>query len=405
MAHRRNQDERDLVSVELFTGAGGLAMGTALAGFAHRSVIEWNPDACNTLRANSARVRFMADWQIQEADVRDIRFRELSRRNRFARCGCSVPTILIGWQAQGVRRQPQHVPRGFSRGTRDSPESGNCRERQRSATVLVSRIFRLHSRCTPRSRPCSEAGRVLGVAQRKAEASCESCGHEPHQVSSTSSAAKRCRFRFAAAPRARVHCCGSRGRGCEMAGPFADPQRGCLAVRSMGQWQLWRAHGVAQPKTPEALRVRVDRLWAQGRPMFTERWRTVRDALVGLPEPVDYKEHSSITNHAGNPGARAYPGHTGSPLDEPAKTLKAGDHGVPGGENMLRYSNGRVRYFTVREAARLQAFPDDYRFSGAWSECLRQLGNAVPVDLARAVAASVKSILENSRSRRIRVVA
>ena len=77
MAHRRNQDERDLVSVELFTGAGGLAMGTALAGFAHRSVIEWNPDACNTLRANSARVRFMADWQIQEADVRDIGFREL----------------------------------------------------------------------------------------------------------------------------------------------------------------------------------------------------------------------------------------------------------------------------------------------------------------------------------------
>ena len=64
------------------------------------------------------------------------------------------------------------------------------------------------------------------------------------------------------------------------------------------QWvsgDYWRAHGVAQPKTPEALRVRVDRLWAQGRPMFTERWRTVRDALVGLPEPVDYKEHSSIT--------------------------------------------------------------------------------------------------------------
>jgi hypothetical protein len=28
-------------------------------------------------------------------------------------------------------------------------------------------------------------------------------------------------------------------------------------------------------------------------------------------------------------------GHTGSPLDEPAKTLKAGVHGVPGGENML----------------------------------------------------------------------
>ena len=127
--------------------------------------------------------------------------------------------------------------------------------------------------------------------------------------------------------------------------------------------------------------------------MHIERWRTVRDALRGLPEPVDYVEHPSVLNHIGNPGARAYPGHTGSPLDEPAKTLKAGDHGVPGGENMLRRPDGTVRYFTVREAARLQGFPDTYRFSGAWTECLRQLGNAVPVDLAHAVAASVHEIL------------
>ena len=56
--------------------------------------------------------------------------------------------------------------------------------------------------------------------------------------------------------------------------------------------------------------------------------------------------------------ARKYlAGHTGSALDEPAKTLKAGDHGVPGGENMLMLPDGTVRYFTVRESARLQTFP------------------------------------------------
>lgn len=96
-----------------------------------------------------------------------------------------------------------------------------------------------------------------------------------------------------------------------------------------------------------------------------------------------------------NPGARSYTGHTGSPFDEPAKTLKAGDHGVPGGENMLARVDGSVRYFTVREAARLQTFPDDYLFRGAWTEAMRQLGNAVPVRLAETVARSVARTLED----------
>ena len=91
-----------------------------------------------------------------------------------------------------------------------------------------------------------------------------------------------------------------------------------------------------------------------------------------------------------------YPGHTGSSLDEPAKTLKAGDHGVPGGENMLRRPDGSVRYFTVRESARLQTFPDKYVFPGSWTENMRQLGNAVPVTLATSVARSVADCLKKA---------
>jgi DNA (cytosine-5)-methyltransferase 1 len=91
-----------------------------------------------------------------------------------------------------------------------------------------------------------------------------------------------------------------------------------------------------------------------------------------------------------------YPGHTGSSLDLPAKTLKAGDHGVPGGENALVRADGTGRYFTVREAARLQTFPDDYVFGGSWSEVMRQLGNAVPVKLARAVAEAVAATLQRA---------
>lgn len=117
-------------------------------------------------------------------------------------------------------------------------------------------------------------------------------------------------------------------------------------------------------------------------------WKTTRDALVGLPEPT-VRGSPDVFNHRLQLGARSYTGHTGSPLDEPAKTLKAGVHGVPGGENTIALPNGEVRYLTVRESARLQTFPDDFKFHGSWTETMRQLGNAVPVELAECVACSI----------------
>jgi DNA (cytosine-5)-methyltransferase 1 len=54
-----------------------------------------------------------------------------------------------------------------------------------------------------------------------------------------------------------------------------------------------------------------------------------------------------------------------------------------------------VRYLTVREAARVQSFPDTWRFEGSWSEAMRQLGNAVPMELAAVVARSVAEKLRS----------
>src|SRR6185436_14251245 len=64
-------------------------------------------------------------------------------------------------------------------------------------------------------------------------------------------------------------------------------------------------------------------------------WRTVRDAISDLPRRKLGEKSAGDPNHFLNPGARPYKGHTGSTMDEPAKTLKAGDHGVPGGENTI----------------------------------------------------------------------
>lgn len=122
-------------------------------------------------------------------------------------------------------------------------------------------------------------------------------------------------------------------------------------------------------------------------------WKTVREAISVLPVLEEGESDPHDANHQLNPGARSYPGHMGSILDEPAKTIKAGDHGVPGGENTLQRPDGTVRYFSVRECACLQTFPVDFFVSGPWSQQMRQIGNAVPVLLAEAVGRTVASAL------------
>jgi DNA (cytosine-5)-methyltransferase 1 len=167
------------------------------------------------------------------------------------------------------------------------------------------------------------------------------------------------------------------------------------------QWitgDYWERHRIPKRKkasVPDKLRPHLTKLRHMTL-MTMKPWRTVRDAIADLPKIRPGQTSEKVLNHFLNPGARSYPGHTGSPYDEPAKALKAGVHGVPGGENTLRLANGRVRYFSVRECARLQTFPDEWAFEGAWSEGMRQLGNAVPVDLAHAVGLSLREALQEA---------
>jgi DNA (cytosine-5)-methyltransferase 1 len=172
------------------------------------------------------------------------------------------------------------------------------------------------------------------------------------------------------------------------------------------QWvtgEYWERNRVPKDRRP-TLSASIPARILNMRDMFTaERlrpWRTVREALADLPDP-ESKAARGYADHRFQPGARSYPGHTGSPLDLPAKTLKAGDHGVPGGENMMVRDDGSVRYFTVRESARLQTFPDGYVFHGSWTETMRQLGNAVPVALAQRVIGSVAEELVLADVRRL----
>jgi DNA (cytosine-5)-methyltransferase 1 len=81
---------------------------------------------------------------------------------------------------------------------------------------------------------------------------------------------------------------------------------------------------------------------------------------------------------------------------KPSRTLTA--HMGKDTYSHIHYDSRQCRTVSVREAARLQSFPDGFCFAGAMNSAFRQIGNAVPPLLCLAVARVLKSQLDNAAS-------
>jgi DNA (cytosine-5)-methyltransferase 1 len=78
--------------------------------------------------------------------------------------------------------------------------------------------------------------------------------------------------------------------------------------------------------------------------------------------------------------------------DRPSWTVPA--HLARDSYSHIHYDSVQARMISIREAARLQSFPDAFLFAGNMGDCFRQIGNAVPPLLARAVAQAVLRTLD-----------
>ncbi|MHC3424523.1 DNA cytosine methyltransferase [Streptomyces sp. DT18] len=426
-------------SVELFAGGGGLAMAVHHAGFRPLLVNEFAPRALETLTSNGARPwededfhgrrpgaggpgRRADGWPLIPGDVRAI--------ESFAFLREAEVDVLAG----GPPCQPFSLG-GIAKGTEDQrnmfPEMFRAIREMRPKAVICENVRGLlRTSFAPYFEYILREMR-LPFVQRAAGATWEEHDRVLRKVLRDGTADPSERYDVTFMPvnaadygvpqvRQRVIIVAFRSDlGVEWQKHRPEPQYSADAlVHSMYAGTYWKRYdhvpGIDATRDKVMANLPPLPLLPDGK----KPWRTLRDALAGidenegkpLPEVTlkDVREKlvvGGIPDHIGWPGARIYTGHTPNELDRPAKTVKAGVHGVPGGESVMRlddpsFDDTGCRYMTVRETARVMTFPDDWALAGPRGERMRQLGNAVPVRLGEVFARAVRAALDHAEGLR-----
>lgn len=329
---------RRFTTIELFAGAGGLALGMEKAGFSHIMLNELDHSACETLRKNRS------GWNVVENDIHEIDFKPFYKKVDLLTGGFPCQAFSFAGKRLGfeetrgtlffelARAVKESQPKVFvAENVKGLLEHDNGRTLQvirdviaeLGYTLIEPRVLRALQYDVPQKRE-----RLILIALRNDIA--PFVKYEWPDVSD--------KFRTL--------------RDAFYAGELFD----CDVPSSKGQ------------EYPESKR-KVMELVPEG-----GDWRN-------LPPDVA-KEYMKGSYNLGG-------GKTGMArrlsLDEASLTLTC----APAQKQTERCHPLETRPLTVREYARIQTFPDEWEFCGSLSAQYKQIGNAVPVNLAWAIGRSL----------------
>ena len=329
---------RSYTSVELFAGAGGLALGMHMAGFRHVLLNEMDATACQTLRKNHP------EWNVLEGDIHQIDFTPLRDKVDFLSGGFPCQAFSYAGKKGGLND---------TRGTLFF-------ELARAVKEIQPKVFMGEN---VKGLISHDDGRTLEVI-RNAIAELGYTLVEPKVLKAIMYQVPQKRERL-------ILIAIRNDIAQQVQFKWPSPYRRVMTLRdALFQGELFDKNVPdSEGQTYPAKKARVMAMVPEG-----GDWRDL---------PVkEQKEYMGGSFYLGG-------GKTGMArrlsMDEPALTLTC----APAQKQTERCHPTETRPLTVREYARIQTFPDNWQFEGNLTEQYKQIGNAVPVNLAYAIGRSL----------------
>lgn len=338
---------RQYTSVELFAGGGGLALGMSLAGFHHVLLNEFDSSACKTLRKNRP------DWNIIEGDVRNVDFTPLRGRVDFLSGGFPCQAFSYAGKQGGFNDTRGTLFFELARAVKEIQPKVFMGENVKGLTSHEDgRTFETICNVVKELGYTLVEPRVLKAIMYQVPQKRERL----IMVAIRNDIAKQVQFHWPS-PYERVLTL-----------------RDALYKSIIFDTDVPVSEGAKYPEKKQ----KVLELVPQG-----GDWRN-------LPEDVarEYMGGSWLLGGGKTGMARRLS------LNEPSLTLTC----APAQKQTERCHPLETRPLTVREYARIQTFPDYWQFEGSMSDKYKQIGNAVPVNLAWAVGRSLIRLFNDIES-------
>lgn len=333
---------KEYTSIELFAGGGGLALGMHLAGFKHLMLNEFDKDACATLKKN------MPEWNVVQGDIHDIDFSEYKGIIDFLSGGFPCQAFSYAGKRLGFEE---------TRGTLFF-------ELARAIKEVQPKVFM--------------AENVKGLLEHDKGRTIDTIKSVIAELGYTLIEPRVLRAIMYNVPqkRERLILIGIRNDIAPHVN-FRWPSV-CGELRTLRdaffRGELYDTDvPVSEGQKYPAAKEKVMKLVPEG-----GDWRN-------LPEDVarDYMKGSYLLGGGKTGMARRLA------MDEASLTLTC----APAQKQTERCHPTETRPLTVREYARIQTFPDSWEFCGSLSAKYKQIGNAVPVNMAWAIGRSLIRLL------------